>query len=157
MEELIEKFNELVNEMANAVAGASTLEEAEKIQSEYDIKIDEAEKQLDSDIEVFLEKQNKELEAEQKASELEIEGLADEEGENTTEGKDPEEEKLYLIENATDAKFIASRYNISNDKKNNFSTREIAEVFEVDTKVGGKNKTEKQLSEEIFKVIEGLR
>lgn len=72
MEQIFDKFNNLVNEMADAVALAKTLEEANKIQAEYDIKIEAAEKVLESELEAFNKEQEEILLKEHKASEQEL-------------------------------------------------------------------------------------
>ena len=73
MEEIIDKFNELVQEMANAVAEAKTQDEADKIQEEYDSRIDKAEVETEAALEEFFKKEQESLEKERLESELIIE------------------------------------------------------------------------------------
>ena len=61
-------------------------------------------------------------------------------------------EKDWLVNNAIDGKFIADRYNKSNNNKNNYSTKEIARMFDVSDE--GK---EIEIANRVFEKIKGLR
>lgn len=75
MEDIINKFNELLQEMANAVAEAKDEKEAEKLQADWDAKIDIADKEMQKELEAFIKAQDEALFAEQKAAEDEIKRL----------------------------------------------------------------------------------
>lgn len=66
MEEIINKFNEIIQQADNAVAEAKSPEEAEKLQSQWDKKIDVAEAQMQKDLEAFIKAEDDALLTEQK-------------------------------------------------------------------------------------------
>lgn len=80
MEEIFERFNTLVQEMADAVAAAENESEAERIQAEYDLRIAAAEVVLEEELEAAFQAQAEELAKEHAASEAEINGNVDNDG-----------------------------------------------------------------------------
>lgn len=64
----------------------------------------------------------------------------------------PESEKSFLIKNAIHASWIAKRYNKTNNKRNNFSTKDIAKIFNVSD-----SGSEIAIAERIFEMIKKYR
>ena len=60
----IDKFNEILEEMASAIAEATNQEEADEISAEFDIKIEIAEKKLEEAFEKQIQEENDQLEKE---------------------------------------------------------------------------------------------
>lgn len=114
MESIFDKFNQQVELMASAVAEASSPEEAEKIQFEFDAKIDAAEKELQDAIEQQFKEEQEAIQAEEKAfldeiktqeeedkKKQEEEDKMDEEDEEDEQEEDIEEIRKMLIKNYT--------------------------------------------------------
>jgi predicted phage gp36 major capsid-like protein len=97
MEEILDKFNELVQQMANAVAEAKDEKEAEKLQDKWDKDIEKAEAEMQEQLEEFIKAQDDALLAEQKASEEEIKAL-EKEVEDSFNDTSEEEENAQITE-----------------------------------------------------------
>lgn len=92
MEEILQEFNNLVDEMAEAVANAIDEKDAAKIQEDFDERISKAEIESEQKLEEFFKKEQEQLEKEQKESEIPEE--QEEEGEEgQTEGQTEEDIK----------------------------------------------------------------
>lgn len=70
MEEILQEFNNLVDEMAEAVASARNPQQAARIQEDFDERISKAEIESEQKLEEFFKKEQEQLEKEQKESEI---------------------------------------------------------------------------------------
>lgn len=73
MEDIIAKFEKVMEEYNEKYTEATTQKEQEEINAEYEIKISAAEQVMETEFEEEIKKEDKRLEDEQKASEKELE------------------------------------------------------------------------------------
>lgn len=144
MEELLAKFEAVMSDYNESYTSAKDDKDRSIIDKEYGSIIDKAEIEMETGMDAFLKAEDEALAKEHQASEDELAALEKEGAEKI------EDEVEYLKEKADSAKYIAKRYNLSNTKKNGYSTRQIYE--HVTGQPAGKQ-PEKELSEIIFKTI----
>lgn len=116
-----EAFNSVMEEFNEAYTSTDEEKEQVKILKKYESIIEKAEKQLEKELEDNYQKQLDQLKKEEEESAPKEDVDLDKE----------EREKEFLVEEATNASFIARRYYNDRDDRNGFSTKQIAKIFEV--------------------------
>jgi len=160
MEEILQEFNDLIEEMANAVANAKDEKAAIELQNSYDEQIEKAEQKAEKELEELFKKEQQELEKEQKESEIPEEEEDDKDEDDKEEENETskiEKEIEFLKSNAKSFSFIQSRYNRNNTNKNGFSTLEIFKYLKGNVKITRKVDMSKYIFDTINKNNERQR